>query len=45
MHDKRQLLQNTIEHIDITRHNLVDLVDAMARMAYSARPGAGGRDL
>jgi deoxyhypusine synthase len=30
-------LSQTIEHIDITRHNVVSLVDAMRDMAYSAR--------
>lgn len=30
-------MSQTIEHIDITRHNVVSLVDAMRDMAYSAR--------
>ena len=34
---KQELLSKTIEHIDITRHNVVSVVDAMKRMAYSAR--------
>ncbi len=34
---KEQLLSRTIEHIDIKRHNVVPLVDAMQHMAYSAR--------
>src|SRR5438067_9678104 len=34
---KQDLLQQTIEHIDIARHNVVPLVDAMRSMAYSAR--------
>lgn len=34
---KRELLQKTIEHIDISRHNVVPMVDAMQHMAYSAR--------
>lgn len=37
---KNQLLQDRIQHIDITRHNVVPLVDAMALMAYSARDTA-----
>jgi deoxyhypusine synthase len=34
---KKDLLKKTIEHVDITRHNVVPLVDAMQHMAYSAR--------
>jgi len=34
---KKQLLSQTIQHMDITRHNVVPLVDAMQHMAYSAR--------
>ncbi|MBI3839827.1 MAG: deoxyhypusine synthase [Planctomycetia bacterium] len=37
MSKRKQLLSQTIEHIDITRHNVVPLVDAMRHMAYSAR--------
>ena len=37
MPKKEQLLAETIEHIDITRHNVVSLVEAMKQMAYSAR--------
>ena len=34
---KQQLLSKPIEHFDITRHNVVPLVEAMQHMAYSAR--------
>jgi deoxyhypusine synthase len=34
---KKELLAKTIEHIDITKHNPVSLVDAMQHMAYSSR--------
>ena len=34
---KKELLQQTIEHIDIKRHNVVPLVDAMQALAFSAR--------
>jgi deoxyhypusine synthase len=34
---KRDFLTKTIEHIDITRHNVVGVVDAMQHMAFSAR--------
>src|ERR1700677_1763090 len=34
---KSDFLQKTIEHIDITRHNVVSLVEGMERMAFSAR--------
>lgn len=37
MPNKRDLLQKTIEHIDITQYSPVPLVDAMQHMAYSAR--------
>ena len=35
--DKQKFLQDTIEHIDITKHNVVPVVDAMRSMAFSAR--------
>jgi deoxyhypusine synthase len=34
---KEELLQKTIEHIDIKKYNVVPLVEAMQHMAYSAR--------
>src|ERR1700761_6459554 len=34
---KEQLLAREIEHIDIKQHNVVDLVEAMSTMAFSAR--------
>jgi deoxyhypusine synthase len=34
---KRELLQQTIEHIDIKRHNVVPLVESMQSLAFSAR--------
>jgi deoxyhypusine synthase len=37
MKTKSELLVAPIQHIDITEHNVVPLVDAMAHMAYSAR--------
>jgi deoxyhypusine synthase len=37
MSEKRKLLSQPIEHIDITKHNVVPLVDAMRGTAYSAR--------
>ncbi len=37
MAKKEELLKNEIQHIDISQHNVVDLVDAMATMAFSAR--------
>jgi deoxyhypusine synthase len=37
MKTKAELLSATIQHVDITQHNVVPLVDAMAHMAYSAR--------
>ncbi|MDE3105672.1 MAG: deoxyhypusine synthase [Acidobacteriota bacterium] len=37
MATKKELLQRPIQHLDITQHNVVPLVDAMGHMAYSAR--------
>src|SRR5579871_1277628 len=37
MPSKEQLLSRTIEHIDITKHNVVGLVEAMQQMAFTAR--------
>ncbi len=40
MPTKKDLLADQIQHIDITQHNVIPLVDAMASMAYSARDTA-----
>src|SRR5215472_6795470 len=37
MATKQELLKDKIQHIDISEHNVVPLVDAMASMAYSSR--------
>src|SRR6201987_2022198 len=37
MPTKKELLQRSIQHLDLKQHNVVPLVDAMAHMAYSAR--------
>jgi deoxyhypusine synthase len=37
MPTKQELLQDTIQHIDIKQHNVVALVEAMQHMAYSSR--------
>lgn len=37
MPTKQELLKDPVQHIDITAHNVVPLVDAMASMAYSSR--------
>lgn len=37
MPTKQELLKDTIQHIDIKQHNVVELVDAMQHMAYSSR--------
>ncbi|MFO0884775.1 MAG: deoxyhypusine synthase [Pirellulales bacterium] len=34
---KQELLTDTIQHIDVKKHNVVGLVDAMQSMAFSAR--------
>src|ERR1700678_317176 len=45
MPTKNQLLDRPIQHIDITAHNVVPLVEAMASMAYSARDTARAADI
>ena len=40
MPTKKELLSTPVKHIDITQHNVVALVDAMASMAYSSRDTA-----
>ena len=40
MPTKKELLRTPVQHIDITQHNVVALVDAMASMAYSSRDTA-----
>jgi deoxyhypusine synthase len=42
---KEDLLALPIEHVDITRHNVVPWVEAMRRMSYSARDLARAADL
>lgn len=37
MPDKKDFLKDTIQHFDIKKHNVVPLVDAMEKMAFSAR--------
>ena len=37
MQQKRDYLKHPIEHVDITRHNVIPQVDAMRHMAFSAR--------
>ncbi|HEY8667702.1 MAG TPA: deoxyhypusine synthase [Tepidisphaeraceae bacterium] len=37
MASKSEYLKNTVEHFDITKHNVIPVVDAMQQMAYSAR--------
>lgn len=46
MPTKKQLLSRTIEHIDITRHNVVGVVEAMQHMAFTgAQFGSSGGHL
>ena len=37
MAEKKDYLKDVVEHIDIKKHNVVQLVDAMEKMAFSAR--------
>ena len=45
MLNKKELLSQTIRHLDIKRNNPVPLVDAMQHMAYSARDLARAADI
>ena len=45
MASKSDYLSETIEHLDITQHNTVPLVEAMKHMAYSARDLARAADI
>ena len=45
MPTKRELLTDTVEHIDIKRHNCVPVVEAMQKMAFSARDLARAADI
>jgi deoxyhypusine synthase len=45
MSDKRNYLNRTIEHIDITKHNVIPMVEAMSHMAFSARDLARAAEL
>ena len=40
MFTKKDLLKTPIQHFDLSQHNVVPLVDAMANMAYSSRDTA-----
>ncbi|MCB0729601.1 MAG: deoxyhypusine synthase [Ignavibacteriae bacterium] len=37
MANKKDFLKDTIQHIDIKNHNVIDLVNSMEKMAFSAR--------
>ena len=37
MAEKKDFLKETIKHIDIKAHNVVPIVEAMGKMAFSAR--------
>ena len=45
MPDKRTYLSQTIDHIDVAKHNVVPLVDAMSKMAFSSRDLARAADI
>ena len=42
---KSELLLDVVEHIDIKKHNVVPLVEAMSKMAFSARDLARAADI
>jgi len=45
MKEKKDFLHTPVEHIDITRYPVVELVEAMGKMAYSARDLARAADI
>jgi deoxyhypusine synthase len=45
MASKQDFLRQPVEHVDITRHNVAPLVDAMRSMAFSARDLARAADI
>ncbi len=45
MATKQDYLCNPVEHLDITQHNVVPLVDAMRKMSYSARDLSRAADI
>ena len=42
---KQELLQRTVQHIDIKAHNVVPMVNAMGNMAFQARNLSRGADI
>ena len=42
---KSALLKDTVEHFDITKHDTVSMVEAMSKMAFSARDLARASDI
>lgn len=45
MPEKSDFLRDTVEHFDITRHDVVPVVEAMSKMAFSARDLARAADI
>src|SRR5437764_15490960 len=45
MPKKQELLSTPVRHIDIKKHNVVELVDAMRHTAFSARDLAGAAEI
>src|SRR5258706_12421776 len=45
MPDRKDYLKNTIQHFDITKHNVVPLVESMQHMAFSSRDLARAADI
>ena len=45
MPTKKELLSKPIEHVDISQHNVVPLVEAMSKMSYSSRDLARAADI
>src|ERR1051325_11675056 len=43
--NRKQYLKTPIQHIDITKHNVVPMVEAMQHMAFSSRDLARAADI
>src|SRR6185312_6960801 len=42
---KAELLQNTVEHVDITQYDARPVIDAMRKMSFSSRDTARAADI
>ena len=43
--EKKDLLKETVQHIDIKKYNSTELIDAMRRMSFTSRDTARAADI